>query len=182
MLSLDWLSWLGDSLKTIGDLIPRRIQIEPSQVGIKFQHMTNVIVLPPGCFWYVPFFSRLRIEPSVKQTLYLGNQIVLTHDGTCVKLESSILFEVSDFVTAVTKFNCYITQIDDDARNIVCKHFSTLDYKNSVVGYVTQINEDLTKMVGEKLREYGIITYRVQIMSIASGFPLLHIDNKTNNV
>lgn len=182
MLSLEWLGWLGDSLKTIGDLIPRRIQIEPSQVGIKFKHMTNVIVLPPGCFWYVPFFSRLRIEPSVKQTLYLGNQIVLTLDGTCVKLESSILFQVSDFVTAVTKFNCYITQIDDDARNIICKYFSTLSYKTNVVGHITQVNEDLTKMVSEKLNEYGIITYRVQIMSVASGFPILHIDNKTNNV
>ena len=180
MLSLEWMGWLSETIQTIGDLIPRRIQIEPSQVGIKFKHMTNVIVLPPGCFWYIPFFTKLRLEPSVKQTLYLGNQIILTSDGTAIKVESSILFEVFDFVTAVTKFNCYITQIDDDARNIICKYFSTLDYKTNIIGKTGEINSVLTEMVSETLKQYGIIVHRVQLTSIASGFPLLHIDNKTN--
>jgi regulator of protease activity HflC (stomatin/prohibitin superfamily) len=180
MLSLEWLGWLSETIQTIGDLIPRRVQIEPSQVGIKYKYMTDVIVLPPGCHWYHPFFSKLRLESAVKQTLYLGNQIILTSDGTPIKIESSVLFEVFDFVTAVTKFNCYITQIDDDARNIICKYFSTLSYRKEIIGKTSEINEELTKMVSEKLKEYGIKVYRLQLTSIASGIPILHIDNKTN--
>lgn len=180
MLSLEWLGWLSETIQTVGDLIPRRVQIEPSQIGIKFKDMKTVVLLPFGSHWYIPFFSKLRIEPSVKQTLYLGNQIILTSDGTAIKVESSILFEVFDFVTAVTKFNCYITQIDDDARNIICKYFSTLNYKEDIIGKTSNINSVLTEMVSETLKQYGIIVHRVQLTSIASGFPLLHIDNKLN--
>lgn len=180
MLSLEWLGWLSETIQTIGDLIPRRVFIDPSQVGIKFKNMTEVVILKPGIFFYWPFFSKFRLESAVKQTLYLGNQIILTSDGTPIKIESSILFEVFDFVTAVTKFNCYITQIDDDARNIICKYFSTLSYREEIIGKTSEINEELTKMVSEKLKEYGIKVHRVQLTSIASGIPILHIDNKTN--
>lgn len=182
MFSFEWINWLGESLKTVGDLIPRHVLIEPSEVGIKFQDMKNIVILNYGRHWYIPYFSKFKLESAVKQTLYLGNQIILTSDGTPIKIESSILFEVFDFITALTKFNCYVTQIDDDARNIICKYFSNLSYKEDVIGKTIKINEELTKMVSEKLKEYGITTHRVQLTSIASGIPILHIDNKTNNV
>lgn len=180
MFSLEWISWLGDSLKTVGDLIPRHILIEPTDVGVKFQDMKKIVLLPYGRHWYIPYFSIIRIVPAVKQTLYLGNQMVTTNDGKAVKIESSILFEVEDFVIATTKFNCYITQIDDDIKNIICKYFSKLSFTNEVVGKVTEINDILTEMSKDKLKEYGILVHRVQITSVASGFSILHIDNKTN--
>ena len=46
MFSLEWISWLGDSLKTVGDLIPRHILIEPTDVGVKFQDMKKIVLLP----------------------------------------------------------------------------------------------------------------------------------------
>jgi regulator of protease activity HflC (stomatin/prohibitin superfamily) len=180
MFSLEWLGWLSDTVQTIGDLVPRRVLVEPSDVMVKFKGMKTVVVCQNGIHWYWPFMSKIRIVPAVKQTLYLGNQMVTTNDGKAVKIESSILFEVEDFVIATTKFNCYITQIDDDIKNVICKYFSKLSFTDEVVGRATEINDILTEMSKEKLKEYGILVHRVQITSVASGFSILHIDNKTN--
>lgn len=177
MLSFEWISWLGDTVKVIGDLVPRHLLIEPSQKGVKFKGMTEVVILEPGRHWYIPYFSKVRMETAAQQTLYLGKQHIVTKDGTNVYLETSILFRVEDFEIATTEFASYENQVDDDARSVVVGYFNSLDYQSDVVGKLDIVTKRLTYRLRKKLAKYGIKVLRLQVGSIGSGISLLHIGN-----
>lgn len=177
-MTFEWISWLGDTLKIIGDLIPRRILIDPSERGIKFKGMKKVIILEPGCHWWVPFFTKVRTEPFAQQTLSLGEQTLVSKDGTAITIDSSILFNIEDFETAATKFHSYLNQIDDDARNVVSLYISGLNFRTDIVGNLNTVTKHLTFRIRKKLAKYGIRVSRFQLTSIATGIPIMLIGHK----
>lgn len=177
-MTLEWLAWLGDTIKIIGDLVPRRILINPSEKGVKFKGMTKVVILEPGRYWYWPFFTQVRLETAALQTLTLGEQTLVTKDGTAITIDSSILFNIENFEIAATKFHSYLNQIDDDARNVVSLYISNLNFKEDMVGNLDLVTKRLTFRIRKKLEKYGIRVSRFQLTSIATGIPIMHIGAK----
>jgi regulator of protease activity HflC (stomatin/prohibitin superfamily) len=139
-----YLEWLGELVKVIGDLIPRRILVEPTHQGVKFKGM--------------------------KHTL---EQDLTTLDGKPVKLRAVVSYEITDVVTAIAKAYEVTDQIDDETMGLICRYTArkTLD---ELMDDRTRMNREITSLVDRRMEEYGISIKRVQITSFISGRVLLH--------
>lgn len=182
-MGFTWLEWLGQIIKMVGDLIPQRILVEPTHKAVKFKGMKKVVVLQPGRYWYIPFFSTYYSIPVVRQSIYTDEQDLTTLDGKPVKVRSVISYEVDDVETALC--NCYefSTQIDDEVMGIICRYFSKKKFSEIVANRV-KVNQDITSQVNNRMKEYGISIKRVQLTSFTTGLCLLHtgINGKVNTV
>jgi regulator of protease activity HflC (stomatin/prohibitin superfamily) len=168
-----YLEWLGELVKVIGDLIPRRILVEPTHQGVKFKGMKHTLLLLPGRYWYIPFFSSYYLLPVVRQSLYTLEQDLTTLDGKPVKLRAVVSYEITDVVTAIAKAYEVTDQIDDETMGLICRYTArkTLD---ELMDDRTRMNREITSLVDRRMEEYGISIKRVQITSFISGRVLLH--------
>ena len=169
-----WLEWLFQCVKVLGDLIPRRVLVEPTHKAVKFKGMKNTIVLHSGRYWYIPFFSTVYIIPVVRQSMYLKEQDITTLDGKPVKLRATVAYEVSDIKTALVNCFEFLEQIDDESMGIISRYCSTKTF-DELRNDRPKFNRALTRLVGTRMLEYGVTVKRVQVISFITGMALLHI-------
>lgn len=168
-----YLEWLGELVKVIGDLIPRRILVEPTHKGVKFKGMHTTLLLLPGRYWYIPFFSTYYLLPVVRQSLYTLEQDLMTVDGEPLKLRSVVSYEITDVVTAIAKAYEVTDQIDDETMGLICRYTARKTLKE-LMDDRTKMNREITGLVNRRMKEYGITVKRVQITSFISGMSILH--------
>tara|TARA_R110000824_G_scaffold269318_2_gene457860 strand:+ start:2061 stop:2612 length:552 start_codon:yes stop_codon:yes gene_type:complete len=168
-----YLEWLGELVKVIGDLIPRRILVEPTHKGVKFKGMHTTLLLLPGRYWYIPFFSTYYLMPVVKQSLYTLEQDLTTLDGQPLKLKSVVSYEITDVVTAIAKAYEVTDQIDDESMGLICRYVARKTLQELMDDRI-KMNREITRLVNSRMKEYGITVRRVQITSFISGRSILH--------
>lgn len=171
---MEWFTWLGEIIKMVGDIIPRRILIEPTHRGIKYKGMTDIVVLNPGRYWYVPFFTTYYTIPITRQSIYTDEQDLTTKDGRPLKVRSVISYEVEDVKTALARCYEFNTQIDDETMGIICRYVARRDL-SELQNERAKANREITHLVNERMNEYGISIKRVQFTSFITGKPLLLI-------
>lgn len=169
-----YFEWMGELVKIVGDLIPRRILVEPTHMGMKFKGMKKNVVLKPGRYWYLPFFSTVYVIPVKRQSLYLAEQDLTTKDGKPIKVRATVAYEVSDIETAMV--NCYEfgNQIDDETMGLIALYVTRRSF-SFLQGKRKMVNAEISRMVNNRMAEYGVSIKRVQIVSLSTGIPLLHI-------
>lgn len=182
-MGYEWIAWLGNLIKVLGELIPQREKIPPTHRGIKFVGMTRTVILPPGCYWYWPWRTEVHQLCIAQQTLWLEQQDVTTLDGKPVKLRGSVTYGIDTETESIVKAGVHtweITdQIDDEAMAVYCKYVGDHDF-DTLRGDRDSVNDDLTTLVQERLSEYGVTVVRAQLTSFTTGFPLLHMGGSPN--
>ena len=174
-----YLEWLGELVKVIGDLIPRRILVEPTHKGVKFKGMHTTLLLLPGRYWYIPFFSTYYLLPVVRQSLYTLEQDLMTLDGKPLKLRAVVSYEIDDVVTAIANAYEVTDQIDDETMGLICRYTAKKTLKE-LMDDRSKMNREITSLVNRRMTEYGISIKRVQITSFISGMSILHTGIELN--
>ena len=178
MLTFEWITWLGNLIKLIGDLIPVREKVPPTHRGLLFKKMQEIKVHEPGIYWYWPWRSEYHQVCIAQQTLYLEEQKLTTADGQTVFVQGTITWKIFPDEEAIRKSSVYTweieNQIDDEARGIYCDFIESRTF-DEIHGNQDKSRDDLTKMMVERMSEYGVKVVRAQMLSFANGFPLLHI-------
>lgn len=177
-MSFEWIAWLGNIIKLIGDLIPQREKIPPTHRGILYRGMTKVIIRWPGVYWYWPWRSEMHQLCICQQTLWLEEQDVTTADGKVVKCRGTVTYRIIDKEEAIIKAaveTWEITdQIDDEAMAVYCEFIGGKNF-DEIQQNRSEANKELTRLVRSRLHEYGVKVVRAQLTSFATGFPLLHM-------
>jgi regulator of protease activity HflC (stomatin/prohibitin superfamily) len=172
-MGFEWIQWLGHIIKVIGDLVPQRILIEPTHRGVKFKGMTKTVVLVPGRYWYIPFFTSHYIIPVVKQSLYCPEQDLTTLDGKPVKIRCVVSYNVENVKKALVECYEFSEQIDDETMGLICRYVAKKNLQD-LMDNMLKFNAEVTILIRRRMREYGIHVNRVQITSFISGTSLLH--------
>jgi uncharacterized membrane protein YqiK len=179
-MSFEWISWLGNLVKLIGDLIPQRYQVPPTHRAVKYKRMRHTIVLRPGNHWYIPFFSQVQELAVKRQTIELCVQQLTTKDGKPVQVEGTVTFEIGDsdeeILKAIVETWDITDNIDDEARGVYADFITTKDF-DEIQTDRRGANVELTRQVRSRLREYGVKVFRAQLTSFVTGIPLLHINS-----
>jgi|DEB0MinimDraft_3_1074331.scaffolds.fasta_scaffold01221_2 regulator of protease activity HflC (stomatin/prohibitin superfamily) len=135
--------------------------------------MHTSLLLLPGRYWYIPFFSTYYLLPVVRQSLYTLEQDLMTLDGKPLKLRSVVSYEVDDVMTAIAKAYEVTDQIDDETMGLICRYVARKELKE-LMDDRTKMNREITGLVHRRMQEYGISVKRVQITSFISGYSILH--------
>lgn len=135
--------------------------------------MHTALLLLPGRYWYIPFFSTYYLLPVVRQSLYTLEQDLMTLDGKPLKLRSVVSYEVDDVMTAIAKAYEVTDQIDDETMGLICRYVARKELKE-LMDDRTKMNREITGLVHRRMQEYGISVKRVQITSFISGESILH--------
>lgn len=180
-MGFDWLSWLGNLIKLVGELIPQREKIPPTHRGLKYVGMTKVKTLQPGCYWYWPWRTEIHQLCIAQQTLWLEEQDVMTADGRSVKLRGTVTYRLRDDPDSLMKAGVRTwdirDQIDDEAMAVYCA-FVSCKTGEDIHQHRETVNKELTTLVRKRLKEYGVYVVRAQLTSFSTGIPLLHIGSK----
>jgi regulator of protease activity HflC (stomatin/prohibitin superfamily) len=179
---MEWIAWLGNLFKLLGDLFPQREKIPPTHRGIKFRNMTESVVLQPGVYWYWPWRTEMHQIVIAQQTFWLDEQEVTTKDNRGVIIRGSVTYRVIDKDSAIIKATVETwdveNQVDDEAMAVYCDYVSSQTFKQ-IQADRAAVNKELTKQVRSRLNEYGVRVIRAQLTSFATGIPLLHMGNSS---
>jgi regulator of protease activity HflC (stomatin/prohibitin superfamily) len=184
-MGYEWIAWLGNLIKVLGDLIPQREKIPPTHRGIKFVGMQRVVVLSPGCYWYWPWRTDVHQICVAQQTLWLAEQNVTTDDGQPVKLRGTVTYRIRCDDASIKKAAVETweieDQIDDEAMAVYCKYVGDHTF-DGLRSDRAKVNRELTELVQARLDEYGVLVVRAQLTSFTTGIPLLHMGSNTQQV
>lgn len=193
---MELVTAITDFLKALVAFVPRRELIPVTHRGVKFvsgrsffwflfpfifwtawwkEWEPYVIKLEPGITWWWPLFSQVHTMPTNRQVLKLEAHDVLTLDRRAVKFRGTISYTISSVMQAMVKTWEVESSIDDEAEAAFCSYVASKNLNDLVGRPREEVNDELTKVVGEQMKIYGVRTIRAKLSSLATGVPILLI-------
>jgi regulator of protease activity HflC (stomatin/prohibitin superfamily) len=174
---MEWLAWLTNLIKQVGDLVPLRLKVPPTHRVVKFRNMTEAIVLREGTYWYWPWMTSVVDIPVKRQVVPLTTQDVVTKDGKPVQAKAIVAYTVGDsdeevILAAVEAYNVDVS-LDDEATAVLCSLLTSKTFDDIQLDRAA-FNKLFTARTRTRLREYGLQVKRAQLTSFVTGEPLLH--------
>lgn len=112
------LGWIGQIAEWIGKWIPRWVNIEPTEGGLKYESFflprklrvrwggfdgdQRITYCGPGMHWYWPVTSQIPTWPIVLQTDNLPSQTIETLDGKGITIGGMVTYTVTDLLKLAT--------------------------------------------------------------------------------
>lgn len=191
---MELLAAVTDFLKALVAFVPRRELVPITHRGVKFVNGRSfawllfpfvfwtiwwkewkpyVVALGPGITWWWPLFSQVETMPVNRQVLKLEAHDVLTLDGKPVKFRGTISYTISSIMRAMVQTWEVESSIDDEAEAAFCSFISSKRLDELTGRPREEVNDELTKVVAEQMKVYGVRTVRAKLSSLATGIPVL---------
>lgn len=172
---MEYLQWLGQLVRQIGELIPRREIVQHGTIGLKHVRGATIVKVKPGITWYWPFFTIFEVVDISQQTLWLEEQVAETTDGQAVVFRGTITYAVRtdlrSLIKAAVLTSDYEHQIDDEAAAVFCTYVASESF--AALGSREEVSAELTEQVQDALDGYGIEVLRANLTSLQRGTPII---------
>ncbi len=167
------LDWLGDLINALSLVIPRLVLIRRTHAGVVFCR-DQVRPLKPGLHIYWPIWSEVQKICTVRQTLNLSYQCLISKDLESVVVAAIVVYRIDNAVAALTETDNIQDTIHDVAMNALrrvvngCtfseihtnKRETTSDKKQS-------IDSLLRQRLQVDLASYGVVVERAFLSDIS---------------
>lgn len=188
------LAWIGQIFDFFFSLLPTIFVCRTTHEGVKFKAGDNVQVVrhDNGIFWptfsskypwmwlrkcglhfYWPIVTEYVLVPIKRQTTNLVAQYLCTRDNKTVGVSGILVYEVSDVEKLLTECFDYEDTIQDIAlatiKTVVVQHDQQFILEHS-----DDLDKELTKVLREQLRRFGIKTIRCTLSDFAPCRVLAH--------
>ncbi len=110
------LDWLGDLIHAISLVIPRLVQVRKTHGGVLFRR-GKVIPIGPGMRWYWPIWSEIQQVSTVRQTLNLSYQCLISKDLEQLVVAAIVVYRIDNTLAALTETDNVQDTIHDVAMN-----------------------------------------------------------------
>lgn len=163
------LGWLGDIFRAILLIVPRIVVVRATHGGVRFRHGHKALEMNPGVHWYWPVVTEIEIVPVRDRALDLQQQYLETSDSQTIGLESTIKYEIHDWLAALTACYDYEEMIDNRGRAVIessvtCRSFEQIkDGKD-------ELWEEIVNGLQDELDSYGITVHSVDLTDLARNF------------
>lgn len=184
MIGLEWLGSLTSLVEFIGSLIPRHVQIPPTNRGVLyggiFSKFSRVRVLMPGSYVHWPVRSAIHSYTVTPRVIELAKQYVNSRDGIPFWVDGSLQVSVYDHEDAVVRaFVKYEDTMDgivtSEATNAISELINE-SLKEELYDR-NEFNKQLTLLIRRRLRKYGVQTHKAYIATLVTGRPILVLGN-----
>ena len=197
------LSWIGQIFDFLFSLLPTPIICRTTHEGVKFAAGDQVKVIrhDNGILWpymvkkwfpvrfrncgihfYWPLTTQYELVPIKRQTTNLVAQYLCTADNKTVGASGIFVYEVADVEKLLTECFDYEDTIRDIAlsciKSVIVQHDQQYLLENS-----DALDKELTKVLREQLRRFGIKTVRCTLTDFTQCKVLAHwgFDVSVNN-
>lgn len=158
----DALSWIGEIIRAVGQLIPRLIIVKATHRGVKWVQGKKVREMLPGLHWYWPVTTDAEVIVSARQTLNLPSQALLTTDNKPIVFGCLIVYSIRDVILAVGEKNWDVdTTVCDIGQSAVTAVVSTLSFEE--VKDLKTTAERITQECRKKLKQFGVAVHRCAV-------------------
>lgn len=154
------LTWFGELVRWVADLIPRWEICRATHGGVKFVRGRKVKPIRPGIYWFWPAVTECVLLPVVRHPVDLPAQSLTTRDGKSVMLSITLVVEVVDVIRALGKTWDVDDMIRDIGRAAAGELVPTLRF-SELRG--PDVPDDLAKTARRLLRPYGVRVIRARL-------------------
>jgi regulator of protease activity HflC (stomatin/prohibitin superfamily) len=193
---VELLSAITGFLKSLMSFVPRRKLIPSTHRGVKFcigsfwrrilspilfwthWHKSwepHTIQLSPGIHWWWPLYSQIEILPINRQVLKLEEHDVYTIDDKPIKFRGTVSYTIKGIIAAMVKSWEVEDLIDDEAEAAFCSYLSSKKWCELTSRPRDEVNDELTPVVAEQLKVYGVNVIRAKISTLTTGIPIMLI-------
>ena len=174
------LDWFGDIGAWLLSLVPRLYHVRSTHAAVRFT-LGKASVIRPGIHFYWPICSMIREICTVRQTLNLPWQNIVSSDGVQIVIAVTIVYEVFDPFLALTTTDDVLDTISDLSANAIIdvagrcpaecvRRRHNTDGKNlSII---------LRHKIGSDLKSYGVRVRRAFVSDVAEPFMVRLISNQ----
>jgi regulator of protease activity HflC (stomatin/prohibitin superfamily) len=158
------LDWLTDILRWVGKFVPRVVIIRATHSGCKFVRGKHARQMDPGIHVLWPLLTEFVTYPTVRQSVNLSTQTLLTKCGATVAVGAIVVFEVDNPLELLA----HSYDPDDTVRDL-----SMASVKSYVVGATLEdlrhrrMDRMLTRRIANSLRPWGVKVIRAQMTDLS---------------
>jgi regulator of protease activity HflC (stomatin/prohibitin superfamily) len=150
-------AWLGTLAETLMKFFPHLRIIKSTQGGVKWRKGEEITVLGPGLHWYWPLITVIEVVTTVRDTIDLNGQTLVTKDGKAMLVSGMVMYSVSDVEKLLTSAPDYTSTICDVCMNCMHDVFIKYEWEQIREGLLDgTIGKELKKAASEELRGFGI--------------------------
>jgi regulator of protease activity HflC (stomatin/prohibitin superfamily) len=158
------LDWLTDILRWIGKIVPRLIIVPTTHCSVKFVRGKHAKLMTPGLWWVWPVTTSWVNYPTVRQSVNLNTQTLVTKDGQTVAISGIVVYSVDRPLDLLA----YSYDADETIKDVsmaavkACVVRSTMeDMRNR------RMDGRLTRRIAKDLEPFGVKVIRAQMTDLA---------------
>ena len=143
----------------------RRVTVYEFERGLKYVRGRFNAVMPPGQYWYLPWFTAVRKVDVRPRFVPIAGQEVLSSDGVTLKVSLAANYEVADPETAINKVQDYQETLYTELQLALRQIIGAADI-DSLLATRDSISKRLLEMTEARARELGLRLIAVSIKDI----------------
>lgn len=177
------LDWLGDLIHVISLVIPRLVLVRRTHSGVLFCR-DKVKLVKPGVTWYWPVWSEIQQICTVRQTLNLSYQCLLTKDQEPIVVAAIVVYRIADPVAALTTTDLIADTIHDVAMAAIRRVISATTFSEvhmNVNDKRQSIDSLLRHRLQADLSTYGATIERAFLCDISRPVIVRLLSDVTSN-
>ncbi len=143
----------------------RRVTVYEFERCLKYVRGRFNAVVPPGQYWYLPWFTAVRKVDVRPRFVPIAGQEVLSSDGVTLKVSLAANYEVADPETAINKVQDYQETLYTELQLALRQIIGAADI-DSLLATRDSISKKLLEMTEARARELGLRLIAVSIKDI----------------
>jgi regulator of protease activity HflC (stomatin/prohibitin superfamily) len=143
----------------------RRTTVYEYERGIKYTRGKFQLVVPPGQYWYLPWFTAIRKVDVRPRFASIAGQEILSSDGVTLKVSLAANFEVLDPGRAINKVQNFQETLYTELQLALRQIIGSLDI-DALMTAREEISKKLAGMAETKAAELGLRLISVGVKDI----------------
>lgn len=162
------LGWLGTLVEWFGQFIPRWFIVRSTHAAVKFVKGATVVPCGPGIHWYWPATTAVKEHPTVRQSVNLKSQSIITTDSKTVLVSGLVVYEVGDIVALLAHTWDADETVADITLGAIHDVCSQLSWEEIRVGQQNGgLDRSLRREARKALDTYGVRVLRMTLTDLA---------------
>ena len=175
--------WLSDFTHLLVSLIPRLVVIRQTHAGVIFRRGLAKKV-GPGIHLYWPILSECVQVCTVRQSLNLSYQCLLTVDGQAIVVAAIVVYRIENAFLALTETDNAQDTIHDVSMSAIRRvvngcTFSEVQKNTTAKG--NSLDAMLRKRLQADLSTYGVAIDRAFLSDLSKPIILRHLGDPLSN-
>lgn len=165
---MNFLDWFGTIGETLIKLFPHLKIIKSTQCGVKWRRGNEIYILPPGIHWFWPLISVVEVVTTVRDTMDLNGQTLVTKDGKSILTSGMVMFSINDVEKLLTSAPDYQNTIVDLCMNCIHDVFIKYEWEQLKAGILDgSIGKELRRAASDELRPFGVKVITLGLKDLA---------------
>ena len=162
------LDWIGHIAETLIRCFPHLKIVKATQGGLKMRRGNELTVVGPGLHWWWPLITTLDVITTVRDTLDLNGQTLVTKDGKSILASGMVMYSIKDVEKLLTSSPDYTSTICDVCMNCIHDIFIKYEWEQLKAGILDgSIGKELKRSAQAELGEFGIKVISLGLKDLA---------------